>query len=167
MHRRRQRRGLSGSKFSRGVPGWTVLPNVVSRLGPSGLRRAGNTRIYRDTPPQFSVSGWRGGRCADERKPFVPGRRIVISGSSQSHTVGVTGKKSSSSRFFSVAKRRSNHDGRDVHIRIRERDEAPQKLRSSVGVKVSGEMEGSGDLVKTPKWIRYNQRWMARQLADG
>ena len=49
LYRRRQRRGLSGSKISRGVPGQTVLPNVVSRYGRSGLRRAGNPIIDRDT----------------------------------------------------------------------------------------------------------------------
>jgi len=49
LHRRRQRRGLSGSNISRGVPGQTVLPNVVSRYGRSGLRRAGNSISDRDT----------------------------------------------------------------------------------------------------------------------
>ena len=75
----------------------------------------------------------------------MPGRRIVISGSSKSRTVGVTKKKLKLKVF---SKRRSNHDGRYMADEF-ERDETPQKLRPSVGVKVSREMERSGDLVET------------------
>ena len=72
---RRQRRGLSGSKFSRGVPGRTVLPNVVSRCAPRGLRRAGNSGFDRDTfaclssvlrprAERWTICGWMNPACA-------------------------------------------------------------------------------------------------------